>query len=244
MPNVLLVNSFDTARSLGPNPDRATPGSVRDWFRDNYLPVRRGSFNYDPAAYATYDLFRGASKASEAINYCLTNGNPKGREQNANAIRCIAEYAESQVSTCYLTGFTAVEVGRTRGKTVYVGIKSPFVRVVHDEALVVQPFYRLGFRPSGAELDTVCSIALAHFARDDFADADIELVCAGPDGNGGRELQIVRGRDREVPPVDVLDRYLDTYVKAIGLLIDDGVEVTAPNFRGYRVYSPDQGTFF
>jgi hypothetical protein len=244
MPNLLLVNSFDAARSLGQNPSRATPVSVRDWFLEYYVPVRGGRFNYDPASRATFDLFRGVATAKNAEDYCLANGNPKGRKQNASAVNCISEYAINNVSTCYPTGFAAVEVGRTHGKTVYIGIKSPFVRVVHDEALVVQPFYRTGFRPTGAEIDTVCGVALAHFARDDFANADIELICAGPDGRGGRELQIIRGKDRDLPSVDVLDSYMDTYVKGIGLLLNHGVDSRPPNFRGYRIFNSDQPGFF
>jgi len=55
---VLLLNVFDVARSLGAKPLEATATSVANWLLTEYVPKRGGSFNYNPAINATFDLFR------------------------------------------------------------------------------------------------------------------------------------------------------------------------------------------
>ncbi len=243
MPGLFLVNVLDTSRALGPRPLQATPESVAEWLRENYLPLRAGGFNYDPAINATYDLFRSAHTLESAVAHCLNNGNPKGREQNAAAIRRVAPFALANISTCYRIGNSAVAVGRVAGATIYVGIKTPMVRVRHDEAYVVMPGFRMTFRPAEAEIDTACSIALANFARDDYALADFEYLYAGPGEIGARELRAYHGRNRQVYHRDAVDELMDVYVKGVALLLNRGLGQGRPDLRGYRIIDPREPTF-
>jgi hypothetical protein len=243
MPGLLLVNVLDASRALGPRPLQSTPESVADWLTRNYLPLRAGGFNYDPATNTTYDLFRGAHTQESAVAYCLTNGNPKGREQNASAIRRIVPFALTNISTCYRIGNAAVAVGRVAGETIYVGIKTPMVRVRKDEAYVVMPGFRMSFRPAEAEIDTACSIALANFARDDYARADFEYLYAGPGESGAREFRAYHGRNRQVYQREVVDDLMDVYVKGVALLLNRGLGQGRPDLRGYRIIDPREPFF-
>lgn len=239
----LLTNVLDTARSLGPDPFNATPRSVHDWFLEHYLNRRGGSFNYDPASLAAFDLFRGAVGKDQAISWCLNSGNPKGRDQNASAVRAIADFALANVSRCHKIGFLAVEVGRASGKSVFVGIKAPFIRIRERSANLVMPGFRMSYEPSEREIDVACAITRAHLARDDYEEADIEYLYAGPDGSGMRGFRSILGKDRYLPNIDQVDQLLQVYVEGIDMLIRGGEAVTAPNFRGYQKRSFDQPSF-
>jgi hypothetical protein len=244
MSSLLLVNVLDTARALGINPLGATPESVARWFLENYLGPRGGGFNYDPAISVTYDLFRGALTAEDAVLHCLTNGNPKGRRQNADAARAIAPYALGNISTCYKIGRAAVVVGRISGDNVHVGIKAPMVRVVHDQAFVVLPGFRMTHRPQEPEIDVACSIALANFGRDDFESADFEYLYSGPDASGSRAFRAIHGRDRRIYDRDAVDALMDVYVKGVALVKEAGVDLTRPDLRGYRIIDPREPGLF
>jgi hypothetical protein len=237
---ILLLNVFDVARSLGAKPLEATATSVANWLLTEYVPKRGGSFNYNPAINATFDLFRGASSAEQAALYCLRNGNPKGRRQNADAVQCIAKYALANVSRCYRIGFTAVAVGRAAGQTVYIGIKAPMVRVLNNHAFVVMPGYRMGYRPEEAEIDVACSIALANFARDDFRNADFEYLYAGPGLEGDRAFRSIKGRERKIYSRDAVDALLNTYVEGIALVVSTGMANSRPSLRGYSIVGDAQ----
>ena len=234
---------FDVARALGIKPTMATPEAVAAWTVKEYLTRSGGSFNYDPSIAATFDLFRGAHTFESSVLYCLTHGNPKGRRQNVEAIKSVARYALANVSTCYRIGHTAVVVGRISGQTVYIGIKAPMVRVVHDEAFVVMPGYRMTYRPAEPEIDVACSIALATFGRDDFSSADFEYLCSGPDLSGRRSFKAIRGRDRRVYDRDAVDALVDTYVRGLALVLEAGIAPTKPDLRGYRIIDPSQPGF-
>lgn len=244
MPGPLLINVFDVARALGVSPLSVTPEDVANWLLTEYLKKRGGGFNYDPAINATYDLFRGLVSRDQAILYCLTNGNPKGRPQNTDAIKCVADYALANLSRCERIGFTAVAAGRVKGATVYVGIKAPMLRVSDDEAFVVMPGFRMSHRPVEVEIDVACSIALENFRRDDRAVADFEYLYAGPGLDGKRSFRAIRGRDRKIFDRDALDALMDTFVKGVGLAIDAGAEPKRPDLRGYRIIDPSQASIF
>src|SRR5262249_30356279 len=144
----------------------------------------------------------------------------------------------------YRIGHSAVVVGRIRGETVYIGIKAPMVRVVHDEAFVVMPGYRMTYRPEEPEIDVACSIALATFARDDFASADFEYLYSGPDISGQRTFRAIKGRDRQVHDQDAVDGLIDVYVRGLALVLDAGVSPTRPDLRGYRIVDSQEPRFF
>lgn len=147
----------------------------------------------------------------------------------------------TQPSNCYKIPFTAVPVGRLPGnRTAFMAIKAPLVRVKDGEVLVVVPGFRLGHRPQGTEIDVAASLALATFGRDDFAEADYEYLDCSRGSSGERELVIYRGRDRRIFDLDEVDHILDVYVKGLAYALEQGLSVTAPNFRGYRVVDPNQ----
>lgn len=244
MSSVFLVNVLDVARSLGIDPRRATPEMVAAWLLEQYLRKRGGGFNYDPAIAATFDLFRGAHSLESSVLHCLTHGNPKGRRQNADAIKAVAPYALANISTCYRIGHSAVVAGRVAGENVYVAIKAPMVRVVHDEAYVVMPGYRMTFRPDEPEIDVACSMALATFGRDDFASADFEYLYSGPDLSGRRSFRAIKGRERHVYDRDEVDALLDVYVRGVGLVLEAGVPISRPDLRGYRIIDPREPGLF
>lgn len=244
MSGIRLLNVFDVSRSLGRDPFNATPESVARWVVDQYLSKRCGGFNYDPSFEATYDLFRGAATRIGAVGYCQTHGNPKGCRQNAAAVAIVADYALANISDCYRIAFTAVEAGRVRGKTIYIGIKAPMVRVRNREAFVVVPGFRMSHRPMEIEIDVACSIALAHLARDDFSGADFEYLYAGPGTSGKRDFRAIQGRDRQIFDREAVDLLLDIYVKGIALAVDAGAELRPPRLSGYRVIDSDQPSIF
>jgi hypothetical protein len=243
MASILLLSFLDFARCFGANPLATEPEEIADWLLREYIRKAGGVFNYNPAIQTLSELFRGSIQELDAIRYCATTGNPKGRLQNVEAIRTVAKYALSNLSACYRIGFSAVAVGRTKGQTVYVAIKAPLVRVARGEAFVVMPGFRRSYRPSDSQIDVACSLALATFARDDFAGADFEYLHAGPNASGVREFRAYLGRERRVFDRDEVDALLDKYVRAITLILEMGVQVKQPNLTGYRIIDPGQSSF-
>jgi hypothetical protein len=243
MASMLLLNFLDFARCFGASPLMTRPEEIAEWLLCEYIRRAGGGFNYNPAIQTLSELFRGSMRELDAIRYCETTGNPKGRSQNVEAIKTVAQYALSNISTCYRIGFSAVAVGRTKGQTVYIAVKAPLVRVVRGEAFVVMPGFRRSYRPSDSQIDVACSLALATFARDDFAGADFEYLHAGPNSSGEREFRAYLGRDRRVFDRNEVDALLDKYVRAITLLMEMGVQVKQPNLTGYRIIDPGQSSF-
>ncbi|GLK80067.1 hypothetical protein [Methylopila turkensis] len=244
MSSLLLLNVLDVARSFGETPSKAVAREIANWLIEAYAKKGGGGFNYNPAINTLFDLFRGAIDRDAAVLHCMTRGNPKGRSQNVQAIKTVAPYAAENISTCYRIDFSAVALGRVKDQTVYAAIKAPMVRVVHDEAFVVLPGFRMSYRPNQAQIDLACSIALANLARDDFAGADFEYLSAGPGVSGQREFQAVRGRDRTVYDRDQLDLMMHEYVRGVAIALEEGIERRAPNLRGYRIIDPREPDLF
>lgn len=240
MGSLALLNVLDVARSLGVDPLRATPERVADWLLAEYVEKTGGRFNYNPSMAATFDVFRGAATAEQARLFCLTTGNPKGRAQNAGVIEQVGPYAEKNVSRCYKIGFLAVRVGRLKSQTVFVAVKAPLIRVRERDAFVVVPGFRMSHRPSEPEITTACSFVSAFIAHDDFENADVEYLYAGPDVAGNRSFRAIRGRDRTLFSEDMCDHLSDVYVKGLALVEDAGYSMREPDFSGYRVVDPRQ----
>ena len=118
------------------------------------------------------------------------------------------------------------------------------LRVRDDEALIVMPGYRMSHRPGEAEIDVACSIVLDNFARDDRAGADFEYLYAGPGPDGNRWFRPIKGRDRKIYSRDILDGFMDTFVKGVALAIEAGAEPKRPDLRGYRIIDPLQPSIF
>lgn len=244
MSSFLLLSNLDVGRAFGADPGAATPESIAKWLLEEYARKPGGGFNYNTAIEALRSLFGGKATTEQAIAYCETHGNPKGRKQNAQVVACIAPYALANLSRCYRKDFAAVPVGRVHGRTAYVGIKAPLVRVGSDGAFVVMPGFRKTYRPVAREIDVACSIALATLARDDLAEADFEYLDAGLSDKEGRILQAFHGRDRHIYSADDVDALLDVYVRGVALALESGISVREANLRGYRVIDPDQTAFF
>jgi hypothetical protein len=114
------------------------------------------------------------------------------------------------------------------------------VRVRNHEAFVVMPGYRKGYRPTEAQIDVASSIALATFARDDFAEADFEYLYAGPGLGKEREFRALLGRERRILNRDAVDELLDVYVNGVALAAQKGAGTPAPKLAGYRVIDPNR----
>ena len=241
---VSLLNVLDVARSLGPDPLRATPELVANWLLSEYLERTGGGFNYNPATNEVPNLFCGRISEEQAVRSCLTRGNPKGRQQNADAIKQVAPFAISNISTCYRIKFAAVSVGRVSGRTIYVAIKAPLVRVQGRNAFVVMPGFRMSHRPMEPEIDVACSIALASLARGDFAGSDFEYLYAGPGLSGKREFRVIHGKDRRIYDSNSVDHLLDVYVKGVAIVLASGRGEARPSLGGYRIIDPDSPSMF
>lgn len=241
MAGLFLVNCLDVARFFGQQPFNATAREVFERIEDMYLGPSGGGFNHDPVIAATYDVFRGAASAKNAIEYCRSNGNPKGRDQNTAIARVVAPYAASNVSRCYSIGFTAIVVGRYRGRSIHVGIKAPFFRVAGGRGRLVIPGYRKDSRPVGREIGLACSFASNQLARDDFETAEVEYLMAGPGRSATeRRLQVLLGGELDLYSADQLDVLLQTYVDAVVMHLERGAGLNAPRLHGYRIIDPAQ----
>lgn len=144
------------------------------------------------------------------------------------------------MSRCYRIPFTAVAVGRAKDTTIYIAIKAPLVRVRGSDVFVVMPGFRMSHRPGEMEINLACSIALATFGRDDFAEADFEYLYAGPGASGAREFRAIKGRDRTIFDRDTIDGLLQIYVQGVALAADEGAVMREPVLAGYRIIDPSE----
>jgi hypothetical protein len=247
MATIRSIDILDVARALGQRPFGATPDSVADWLEE-YSRQRGGGFNYNPAINALFDAFRGEHTAQSAYDHCLKNGNPKGRAQNADAIRSVMPYALEHKSTCYRVGLTAFAIGRYESRSVFAKIKAPIVRVEDQRAFLVMPGFRMSHRPSNVEIDFACSVALQVLAQGDFSVANFEYLYAGP----GPDIQTARGEKpsrmftaidgatRNTFDAEQIDQLLDIFVKGVALADRRGADAREPKLTGYRIVDPRQ----
>jgi hypothetical protein len=245
MPGLLLVNAQDVSRSLGDDPASSSVKGVQAYLEEHYLRRTKGGFNHDPSIRVAHDMFRGSTTKAEGKRYCLANGNPKGRAQNAEIVDAIGDYAEANVSICHRIGYVAVAVGRRKDQTILVGIKAPFIRVRAGNAFLVIPGFRKLARPQGWQIDFVCSLAAKQLARDDYERATPEYLYAGPgDQKGKRQFQSYRGSDLNLYSEDRVDDFLQIYVEAVVKLLEVGRGAQPARTAGYRIIDPSQGAFF
>jgi hypothetical protein len=246
MPGLFLVNVLDVARVFGSDPSNVTVDQVHHRLSELYLRSRGGGFNHDPSIRATHDLFRGATTPEEAERFCLTNGNPKGRRQNAEIVRAVSAHASANVSRCHRIGYVAVRVGRYQQQNIHVGIKAPFIRVRRPgEAYLVIPGFRKDSRPVGWQIEFVCSVAAQQLARDDYEGANVEYLYAGPaSGGNGREFRALYGNSMNLLSTDRIDEFLQIYLDAVVRHLRQGNGDQPARFAGYRIIDPAQGGLF
>ncbi len=245
MPGLFLVNAFDASRSLGPRFDQATPEGVEDFFVTEYLARRGGGFSHDPAIFVTGDLFRGRINTPQAEQYCLSNGAPAGREQNSAIAKLVGPYAEQHISVVHKIGFLAIAVGRYKGRTIYLGLKTPYVRVEGDDPYLVVPGYRKTYLPSDEQVGF--PIALAHhwIAKDDLSGIDTEYLYAGPGARGeDRVFRAVVASSRSLLTADAIDDLLQVYVAGVVRVLDRGLGRSNAKLAGYRAVDPGQSKLF
>ncbi|MFN2099002.1 hypothetical protein [Altererythrobacter sp. MF3-039] len=251
MATIRSIDILDVARALGERPFAATPESVSHWLSD-YSRRKGGGFNYNTAITTLYDAFRGLHTAQSARDFCLSNGNPKGRSQNADAISAAMPYALEHPSVCHRIGLTAVAIGRYDGRNVYAKIKAPLVRVEDGRAFLVMPGFRMGYRPRNIEIDFACSVALQTLAQGDLSAANFEYLYAGPGpdiltARGQkpiRSFQAIDGGTRERFDQQQIDRLLDIFVKGVALADQVGADAREPKLNGYRIIDPRQSSMF
>ncbi len=246
MSSLLLVNALDASRALGPRLADASAGSVEHFFMTEYLPKRGGAFNHDTSIFATGDLFRGKIKTSEAVRYCLTNGSRAGRQQNAEIVGLVGPHAELHRSMVHKVGFLAIAVGRHKGRTLFLGVKAPFVRVERQgDGYLVIPGYRKTYVPSDEQIGVPIALAHHQIAKDDLAGVDTEYLYAGPDlGGRDRTFRAITGSARSLLLPDQIDDLLAVYVAGIAKILDRGLGLGAARFAGYRIIDPTQGRMF
>lgn len=244
MSSVRALDIIDIARALGDEPLRATPDSVCSWLLEEYSKKSGGGFNYDPAILTMHDAFRGWHTQDSAVLFCQSHGNPKGRRQNADAIRTVMPYILRNISTCHRIGLTAVAIGRFDERTVYAKIKAPLLRIGSDSAYIVMPGLRMNHRPSEVAIDVACSVAMEVFAQSDLAKAEFEYLYAGPGASGEREFRAIHGRGRARFGADTIDAMLDVFVKGVALAAGVGASVSEPKLDGYRIIDPSQPGLF
>jgi hypothetical protein len=213
----------------------------------SFTSLRRGGgFNHDPSIRAVHDVFRGVLSPEQAEAFCLSNGNPKGREQNAAILRAVGTHAAANVSVCHRIGYVAVRIARYKGENIHIGIKAPFIRVREQRAaFLVIPGFRKDSRPLGWQIDFVCSVAANQLARDDYERADVEYLYAGPAANSAeREFHAYHGRDMSLFNADQIDALLQKYVEAVVKHLEKGHGAQPGKFAGYRIVDRAQGSLF
>jgi len=243
MPNPPMLSNLDFARSLGKDVERATPEIVAENLEE-YNCQKGGSFNYNPAISRLRPLYEGAISPFEAIQFCKNHGNPKGRDENYFVMKAVADFVSSNRSRCYPIAFSAVESGRIDHQIVYITVKAPLARVADGLMYIVMPGFRKTFSPSESQIDVACSFALAALARGGYEGADFEYLYAGRGANPERQFRRILGSERRIYNEDDLDNFLDIYVRGIKLAMRYGVNFKRPNFRGFRVYDPNNPGFF
>lgn len=246
MPSLLAMDIIDIARSLQLSELDPTPKTVKEWLTAEYAGRPKGGFDYDPANRVVFDAYRGGHTAQSAVDYCLENGNPAGRRQNALAVKCVMPHILKHPSRCYRIGNSMVAIGRFSGKTTYARIKAPLLRVESStKAYVVMTGFRMSHRPQRLEVDFACSVARDVFAQGVYSEADFEYLNAGPSFSNPKRrfLRVAHGVERARYDRDEIDYYLDIFVKGLALMAKAGADVSAPSFRGYRLVDPDRPRF-
>jgi hypothetical protein len=244
MSSLLLMNVFDAALALGEDPLSATPDSVADWIRKNYLVPRITTYNYDLPIRLLADGFRGAVSTERAISTVMTQGHPLARSQFCGVIRALWPYVEEHRSSVYPLGFLAAPVGLVGGERVHLSTKAPIVRVERGKPLLVMPQMRRSARPVRRQVDVVLTFAREQALREGYRTVDVEFLEAVPVGKGvERFARVSLASTRELFEADALDHMLQTFVAGIALLRGAGVSMGRPNFSGYRVIDPDQPGF-
>lgn len=242
MGSAFLVSHLDFARSFEGDPFSATPESIAKWLERNWLPKRGGgTWNYSPAMEVLVLGFAGEITLSQALEHCGKYWHPHGREENILVVRAFWRYVTENKSRVYKRNFLAAPVGRWRERNIFIGIKAPLIRVTDEDVLAIMPVFRKNFVPDDAETNLSLTAVREFCFREGYRDIDTELMTArGVGGARERQLLVDRGSKRSLYTTDQFDGFAAKYAGAVSILADAGKGLQTPNFRGYRVWNPDE----
>ena len=245
MGSLFLVSHLDFARSFEGNPEKATAQSIAEWLKRNWLSKRGGGvWNYGPAMDVLVLAFAGEITLDQAIAHCHRYWHPHARVENEKVVRCFWKYVQENRSRVHKRKYLAAPVGRWRERNIFIGLKAPLIRVAAGEALAVMPVFRKGFVPGDRETDLALTAIREFCFREGYRDLDIEFIRAqGMGGTTDRRLIVDLGSLRNLYSSEQFDQFATKYAQGVSLLADDGLGLQQPNFRGYRVWDPDQPPF-
>jgi hypothetical protein len=245
MSSLFLVSHLDFARAFEGNPERATPESIAHWLEHNWLRRRGGGvWNYTPAMDVLVLAFQGLISLEQAVAHCHAYWHPHGRIENEYVVRCFWSFAREHASKIYKRKSLAAPVGRWQGRNIYIGIKAPLIRVTGKDVLAVMPIFRKTHVPNEVETNLSLTAVQEFCMREGYRDIGTELLRAqGLDKTLERQLIVDRGSDRRLYSSEEFDSFSGKYARAVALLANSGLGLQRPNFRGYRVWDPDQPPF-
>ena len=246
MANFSNVDVMDLARSLGPNPEEATPTSVYDFFIKSYLQPSGGGFNYLAAIEALSFGFQGKFTLEDAVHHVNSRGAPFGQKYNEAVIRAIWPEIQVHVGRAYPLKYTAIPLRRINDVTIYTNIKSPVITVGADMAVIARlTNFRNTFAPNYNQKRFMLSFASEVLTQDDFADASVQLIEARSlNGTIERQMNVVSSDDVELYDIERVEDMLTTYTQGIQMLFDQGHETRSADLSRYRVVNRDAPDLF
>ena len=245
MGTLFLVSHLDFARSFEGEPENATPESIARWLRGNWLNRRGGGvWNYLSAMDVMVLAFQGQISQEQALAHCAQYWHPRGRIENEHIVRCIWSYTQANRSRVYRRPHLAAPIGRWNGRNIHIGIRAPLIRVTDSDMYAVMPVFRKNFAPNDKETNLALTAVREFCFREGYRDIGTELIRAqGQSGTLTRRLIVDQSSGRNLYSAAQFDSYAAKYASAVALLADAGLGLQEPNFRGYRVWDPDQPSF-
>jgi hypothetical protein len=244
MGTLLAVNLLDVCRALGDDPRGATGKSVESWLRAEYLKKRGGGFNHNDAIDCLGHMFAGNMSQISAEAHCEKNKLKAARDANKSIVKALGPFAVENVSRIYSQSFCAVLISRWKGRSIYILVKAPFVRVRHDEAYVEWMGLRSTFCPTKKQLAFGFGFIRNFVIPKDFQSAEIEYL-----GTQNGSIKKVRYpkiiRENDLPSyfgVDV-DKCLQSYVDGVVAILEDKPQ-SRPDLSQYRIIDPNQKGLF
>ncbi len=240
-----LVGLTDVARSFGPNIYEATPESIAQWLKREWLGRKGGGFNYNPVLFAALQVLKKEWTREQALKHIRSVGPEFGRASNEAVYEAIEAYLTAHSGPAYALRYVAVMIAKHDGRGIHIGVKAPAVRVQDGVATIFYPAFRKTFRPSEQQAILELSIVLEVLAENDFYGARIEHVAAQPTGRGLERVGVIRTpSELELLPKATVDGLLAKYADAVRLVWSEGVGLQKPRLGGYHVIDPDQPDLF
>jgi len=244
--NFAILDVMDISRALGENPKTATPFTVYQFLKNNYLKPSGGGFNYNSSIEALRLGLQGKFTLSDAVHHVTSVGAPFGHKFNKAVVNAIWPVVEQNVGRAYPLKYTAVALRRLNGKTIYMSIKAPVITVMPDGAVSIKlTNFRNTFFPNKEQKTFMMSAVKQVLARDDFENANIDLIEArSPNGDLERTLSRIHSSEVELYDIDRVEDLLTTYTQGIEMLFNNGYQTRDAELSRYRVIDPDAPDLF